>query len=96
METDGGGWTLVDNDAVDAEVIASREAGANADITMTRGSVLPAYAWSAAPQLMQRSGSHSRPAAAHVQCTDTHPPRRQPQPLNLRVQSLPQAHQHSV
>jgi hypothetical protein len=50
---------------------------------------------SAAPQLMQRSGSHSRPAAAHVQCTDTHPPRRQPQPLNLRVQSLPQAQNFS-
>lgn len=52
MVTDGGGWTLVDNDVSTAATILSREPGANSDLSVTRGSYLPAYAWSSAPQLM--------------------------------------------
>lgn len=52
MTTDGGGWTLVDNDATNADVIRTRTPGANTDLGMTRGAYLPAYAWSPAPQLL--------------------------------------------
>lgn len=52
MSTDNGGWTLVDNDAVTGEIFSSREAGANPDFSVTRGSLLPAYTWSPAPQLL--------------------------------------------
>ncbi len=52
MTIDGGGWTLVDNDALTAETFSSREAGANADFTLTRGSILPAYTWSDTPRVL--------------------------------------------
>ena len=52
MTTDGGGWTLVDNDATNGDVISSREVGANTDTAVSRGSVLPAYAWASAPMLL--------------------------------------------
>lgn len=58
METDGGGWTLVDNDATDADLIADRSPGANPDIGTTRGAMLPDYAWWVEPQLLCRS-SHT-------------------------------------
>ena len=59
MTTDSGGWTLVDNDATNASVFSSRQAGANPDITVTRGSLLPAYDWSDAPQLLCRSNFYT-------------------------------------
>ena len=59
MTTDWGGWTLVDNDAVTIEKFASRDAWANSDITLTRGSVLPDYVWSDSPQLLCVSSSYS-------------------------------------
>jgi hypothetical protein len=57
MTTDGGGWTLVDNDAdTDFEgFFTTREAGANPEITVTRGSYLPEYHWSSTPQLLCRN-----------------------------------------
>jgi LruC domain-containing protein len=55
MTTDGGGYTLVDNDATTTDVFASRQAGANPDPTVTRGSYLPAYQWSATPRLLCKS-----------------------------------------
>ncbi len=55
MSTDGGGWTLVDNDASSITSFSKREAGANPDITLTRGSYLPGYSWSPKPQLLCKS-----------------------------------------
>jgi hypothetical protein len=55
MSTDGGGWTLVDNDASAAAAFTTRQAGANPDATVTRGSYLPGYTWSSAPQLLCKS-----------------------------------------
>ncbi|MFN3202042.1 MAG: fibrinogen-like YCDxxxxGGGW domain-containing protein [Bradymonadia bacterium] len=55
MTTDGGGWTLVDNDATNAGTFGSRTLGANTDINTTRGAVLPSYDWSASPQLLCKS-----------------------------------------
>src|SRR5207253_4448082 len=55
MTTSGGGWTLVDNDADPGGAFTTREAGANPDVAVTRGSYLPAYAWSAKPQLLCKS-----------------------------------------
>ena len=55
MSTDGGGWTLVDNDATDAETFTTRDAGANPDITATRGAYLAGYAWSSKPELLCKS-----------------------------------------
>ena len=57
MTSNGGGWTLVDNDASTAATFTSRQMGANTDINLTRGSYLPAYAWSANPQMMVVSDS---------------------------------------
>ncbi len=59
MTTDGGGWTLVDNDATDAATFTTRTMGANTDPTVTRGAYLPGYSWSADPQL---------------RCQTSHPP----------------------
>ena len=59
MTTDGGGWVLVDNDATNASVFRSRDAGANPDITRTRGSYLPAHHWSSKPQLLCKSNYFS-------------------------------------
>ena len=58
MTTDGGGWTLVDNDAVIADTFTSREPGANADLGLTRGSILPAYTWSGSPQVLCRTSNY--------------------------------------
>jgi hypothetical protein len=58
MTTDGGGWTLVDNDASAAATFTSRQAGANDSITTTRGSYLPAYTWSPSPELLVKSSSY--------------------------------------
>jgi prepilin-type N-terminal cleavage/methylation domain-containing protein len=58
MTTDGGGWTLVDNDP-GAGYITSREAGANSDINVKRGSYLPAYTWSGTPQLLVKSSHYT-------------------------------------
>jgi prepilin-type N-terminal cleavage/methylation domain-containing protein len=58
MTTDGGGWTLVDNDA-GAGYITSRQAGANSSIAVTRGSYLPAYTWSGTPQLLVKSSYYN-------------------------------------
>eukprot|EP01052_Picozoa_sp_SAG31_P000601 SAG31_NODE_17_length_35773_cov_25.999271_26_plen_342_part_00 len=58
MMTDGGGWTLVDNDASTSGTITQREQGANADLTVTRGSYLPVYSWSTAPQLLCKASAH--------------------------------------
>ena len=55
MTTDGGGFTLVDNDATNAATFTTRDAGANPDIGVTRGSFLPAHAWSSTPQLLVKS-----------------------------------------
>jgi hypothetical protein len=46
MSIDGGGWTLVDNDATASEEIASRAVGAITDINETGGALLPDYTWS--------------------------------------------------
>jgi hypothetical protein len=59
MTTDGGGWTLVDNDASTTTQFTSRQAGANDSITVTRGSYLPAYQWSASPELLVKSSSYT-------------------------------------
>ena len=59
MGTDGGGWTLVDNDASTANCFSSRQAGANPDLTVTRGSYLPGYAWSGTPQLLCKSSHYN-------------------------------------
>ena len=59
MTTDGGGWTLVDNDATNAATFSTRQAGANPDITVTRGSYLPGYAWSPQPQLLCKSSTNT-------------------------------------
>jgi len=59
MTTDGGGWTLVDNDATNEATISSRQQGANPDITVTRGSLLPAYTWSSSPLLMCKSSYYN-------------------------------------
>lgn len=59
MTTDGGGWTLVDNDASSSARFTTREPGANPDITVTRGSYLPAYAWSSNPQLLCKSSVYT-------------------------------------
>ena len=55
MDTDGGGWTLVDNDASTTSRFSRRELGANTNLTATRGSILPAYTWSSAPRLLCKS-----------------------------------------
>jgi hypothetical protein len=55
MTTDGGGWTLVDNDATAAGTFSVRQSGANPSIEVTRGSYLPDYDWSSAPQLLCKS-----------------------------------------
>jgi hypothetical protein len=55
MTSSGGGWTLVDNDVDTTLAFTTREPGANPDLTVTRGSYLPAYAWSAQPQLLCKS-----------------------------------------
>jgi len=55
MTTADGGWTLVDNDASPGSSFTTREPGANPDISVTRGSYLPAYPWSAQPQLLCKS-----------------------------------------
>ncbi|MFN3200328.1 MAG: fibrinogen-like YCDxxxxGGGW domain-containing protein [Bradymonadia bacterium] len=57
MTTDGGGWTMVDNDATNAATFVGRSAGANDDPSVTRGAVLPNYTWSDSPQLLCRSNS---------------------------------------
>jgi hypothetical protein len=59
MTTDGGGWTLVDNDAADGDVFASREEGATTDPGLTRGAYLPSYRWSDAPQLLCQSSFYT-------------------------------------
>ena len=59
MTTDGGGWTLVDNDASTTSFFSTRELGANPNPAVTRGSYLPAYAWSAQPQLLCRSSHYT-------------------------------------
>jgi hypothetical protein len=59
MTTDGGGWTLVDNDASTSTKFTSRQSGANADYSVTRGSYLPAYTWSNSPQLLCRASHYS-------------------------------------
>jgi hypothetical protein len=58
MTTDGGGWTLVDNDASIEEVFLTRQPGANPDITVTRGSYLPGYSWSDEPQLLCKASHY--------------------------------------
>jgi hypothetical protein len=56
MTTDGGGYTLVDNDASASAAFTSRQAGANPDPSVTRGSYLPAYQWSTtSPRLLCKS-----------------------------------------
>lgn len=57
MTTDGGGWTLVDNNTAGSACFTSRQAGANTDINVTRGSYLPAYTWSEYPQLLVKSNN---------------------------------------
>jgi hypothetical protein len=52
MSTDGGGWTLIDNDASAGNIITSRTAGAITDLSVTGGALLPAYTWSTAPGLL--------------------------------------------
>jgi hypothetical protein len=53
---DGGhGYTLVDNDASNAETFVERSPGANANISQTKGSILPEYTWSAEPRLLCES-----------------------------------------
>ncbi len=52
MTRDGGGWTLVDNDADAASVFTTRTAGATIDPSETRGAYLPDYDWSWDPQLL--------------------------------------------
>jgi len=59
MNTDGGGWTLVDNDATNAATFLSRTAGANTSISTTRGAYLPTYTWSSSPQLLVKSSRYS-------------------------------------
>ena len=59
MTTDGGGWTLVDNDASTTTQFTSRQAGANDSITVTRGSYLPAYQWSASPEVLVKSSYYT-------------------------------------
>lgn len=59
MTTEGGGWTLVDNDASTSTYFSTRAAGANDSITTTRGSYLPAYIWSPNPQLLVKSSHYS-------------------------------------
>jgi hypothetical protein len=57
MATDGGGWTLVDNDATNGGTFFSRTVGANDDVALTRGAYLPGYAWSPDPQLLCRTSN---------------------------------------
>jgi len=54
METDGGGWVLIDS-LLDGESISSRTPGANLNPRQTRGSYLPFYSWSPTPQLLGKS-----------------------------------------
>ena len=63
MTTSGGGWTLVDNDADTNGAFTTRDAGANPDITLTRGAYLPAYLWSQAPKLLCKSSSYTGAAS---------------------------------
>ncbi|MFC2174396.1 LamG-like jellyroll fold domain-containing protein [archaeon] len=59
MLTDGGGWTLVDNDAVNAEVFLSREPIANTDPGITAGKYLQEWAWGPQPRLMVKSSVYN-------------------------------------
>ena len=59
MTLDGGGWTLVDNDATDSDMFSSRQAGANDDVSVTRGSLLPSYTWSSEPQLLCKASLYN-------------------------------------
>jgi hypothetical protein len=55
MTFQGGGWTLVDNDATNAATFTSRTVGAITDPGTTGGRRLPGYSWSADPLLMCKS-----------------------------------------
>jgi hypothetical protein len=59
MTTDGGGWTLVDNDASTSANFSNRVAGANTNITTTRGSYLPEWKWGTKPQLLVKSSYYT-------------------------------------
>jgi hypothetical protein len=54
MTTDGGGWTLVDNDATKAEWIPGQRelCEEGTDLNTTKGCLLPGYSWSDDPQVM--------------------------------------------
>lgn len=58
MTTDGGGWTLVDN-FTSGGTISSREAGANINPNVTRGSLLPSYDWKYNPQIMGKASLYT-------------------------------------
>ncbi len=55
MDFEGGGWTLVDNDATNAAAFSSRTSGALTSVDTTGGRLLPAYDWSSDPLMMCRS-----------------------------------------
>ncbi|MFN3202883.1 MAG: fibrinogen-like YCDxxxxGGGW domain-containing protein [Bradymonadia bacterium] len=59
MTTNGGGWTLVDNDATNGAIFQSRTLGANPDINVTRGALFPVYDWSDSPQLLCKSSTYT-------------------------------------
>lgn len=59
MSTDGGGWTMVDNDASASSCFTTRTAGANTDPLVTRGAYLPAYSWSDKPELLVKSNNYT-------------------------------------
>lgn len=55
MTTDGGGWTLVDNDPTNAATFTSRTSGTITNPSQAGGRLLPDYAWSNDPLLLCKS-----------------------------------------
>eukprot|EP00163_Fabomonas_tropica_P031436 TRINITY_DN747_c0_g1_i3.p1 TRINITY_DN747_c0_g1~~TRINITY_DN747_c0_g1_i3.p1 ORF type:complete len:1126 (-),score=307.75 TRINITY_DN747_c0_g1_i3:259-3636(-) len=60
MQTDGGGWTLLDNDATPGAMFHSRTLGAVLDPDhTTKGAYLPSYQYSARPQMLCKSSYYT-------------------------------------